>query len=101
MTDSDDQEQRDEDPVLDWEASRYLFWFALVMGVSLAVSEVAAEGVSGLGLGTLVAFQGAFNILGLSGRLKNWKLAQRIASAVFTLAWIVFLIAYGRAHGWF
>lgn len=101
MTDSREDQPRDEDPVLDWEAARYLFWFALVMGVSLAVFEVAAEGVSSFGVGTLAAFQGAFTILVLSGRLKNWKPAQRIASALFTLAWIAFLIPYGQARGWF
>jgi hypothetical protein len=101
VTDSPEEQARDEDPLLDWEAARYLFWFALVMGVSLAAFEVAVEGVSGFGIGTLAAFQGAFGILVQSGRLKNWKLAQRIASALFALAWIAFLIPYGQVRGWF
>ena len=101
MTDPDDDQQQDEDPFLDWEAARYLFWFALVMGVSLAVVEVAVEGVSGFEIGTLAAFQGAFGILVQSGRLKNWKLAQKIASALFALAWIALLIPYAQARGWF
>ena len=101
MTDSPEQQAPNEDPLLDWEAARYLFWFALVMGVSLAALEVAVEGVSVFGIGTLAAFQGAFGILVQSGRLRNWKLAQRIASALFALAWIAFLIAYARARGWF
>ena len=101
MTDPDDDQQQDEDPFLDWEAARYLFWFALVMGVSLAVVEVAVEGVSVFEIGTLAAFQGAFGILVQSGRLKNWKLAQKIASALFALAWIALLIPYAQARGWF
>jgi len=101
VAESEDDERRGDEPLLDWEAARLLFWPMLVFGFFLALIAVIVDGLSSFALGALISFQAAFGILAGSGRLKNWKPAKRIVSGVLWMAWIVVLGAYGRAQGWF
>jgi hypothetical protein len=101
VTDSVDDEQREDEPLLDWEAARFVFWPLLTLGVASAVCAVAVEDLRTFAILSLISFQAAWRALRSSGRLKKWKSAKRIVSGVLWVAWIVVLGAYGRAHGWF
>jgi hypothetical protein len=56
-TESEGDEQREDEPALDSEAARLLFWLMLVFGFFLALTAAIVDGLSSFALGALVSFQ--------------------------------------------
>jgi hypothetical protein len=95
----DDQQDRDE-PLLDWDAARFLFWPILALSILSAVGWVTTGALPLFGLGSLLCFQSAWGLLKMSGRLKGRKTAERIGSWILRLSWIAVVVAYAVSRGW-
>lgn len=100
VTESDDNEQNGSEPLLEWEAPRFLFWPVAILGVLFALLALVVGSSSSFALLVLVCFQTAWGILRGAGRLKNWKVAQRIVSSILWVAWIAVFVGYATTRGW-
>jgi hypothetical protein len=95
----DDQQDGDE-PLLDWDAARFVFWPMLVLTILLLIG-LATTGVWMLfGLGSLLGFQSTWRLLKMSGRLEGRETVERLGSWILRMGWIAAAVAYAVSRGW-